>query len=291
MNFEPASPRASTGSSGGPSPSPSSRSSASNSSLRAQAQTQRHLRASRFADISADRRSQSVIPTLASLSITYAPFALGAFAIASALATQRLLGQLRDRRHPALCGPAEACRVTFGGRSCGRPCGRPCGHPCGRIALSRKGGFSRAWRRLLALRFADISTSQQGRCGSSMRSRYLPLLFAASPGIRTIASALAPQRFSAKPRRHGLGAAWCGAVVVPLVACLAMARRGEGCPESRRPRARAHSARVMAVHRKEVDLDRFVAALLALAAEPGAHSGRRHKTTGESSRTEQSCRR
>jgi hypothetical protein len=48
---------------------------------------------------------------------------------------------------------------------------------------------------------------------------------------------------------------------------------------------------VTAVHRKEVDLDRFVAALLALAADPGAHSARRHKPTGESSRVEQSCRR
>jgi hypothetical protein len=47
----------------------------------------------------------------------------------------------------------------------------------------------------------------------------------------------------------------------------------------------------MAVHRKEVDLDRFVAALLALAADPGGHSGSRHKRTGESSRVEQSCRR
>jgi hypothetical protein len=80
--------------------------------------------------------------------------------------------------------------------------------------------------------------------------------------------------------------------MVPLVACLAMARRPESCPQTRRPRSRAQSARVMAIHRKEVDLDRFVAALLALAADPGCpHSGRRHKRTGESSRVEQSCRR
>jgi hypothetical protein len=78
---------------------------------------------------------------------------------------------------------------------------------------------------------------------------------------------------------------------MPLVACLAMARRPEGCRKTQRGRARVQSARVMAVHRKEADLDRFVAALLALAADPGGHSGRRHQATGESLRLEQSCRR
>jgi hypothetical protein len=42
------------------------------------------------------------------------------------------------------------------------------------------------------------------------------------------------------------------------------------------------------VSRKEADLDRFVAALLALAADADSQSGR---PTGESSRVEQSCRR
>jgi hypothetical protein len=51
------------------------------------------LRASEFADISADRRSRSVISTFFSLSIIYAPFALDALAIASTLATQRILSQ------------------------------------------------------------------------------------------------------------------------------------------------------------------------------------------------------
>jgi hypothetical protein len=124
-----------------------------------------------------------------------------------------------------------------------------------------------------------------------MRSRYLAVFSAAPPGTRAIASALATQRFLGEPRRQGPSAAWCGAVFFPLLACLAMARRSEDCQERRRPRARAQSARVIAVHRKEVDLDRFVAALLALAAGPGGHSGRRHKRTGESSRVEQSCRR
>jgi hypothetical protein len=120
----------------------------------------------------------------------------------------------------------------------------------------------------------------------------LSSLFAAHPSTPAIASALATQRFLGEPRRHRLGAAWCGAVFLPLAACLAMARRGEDCQERRRPRARAQSARVMAVHRKEADLDRFVAALLALAADPGCpHSARRHKPTGELSRVEQSCRR
>jgi len=49
---------------------------------------------------------------------------------------------------------------------------------------------------------------------------------------------------------------------------------------------------VLAVNRKEADLDRFVAALLALAAdaESVSRSGGR-RPTGESSPTEQSCRR
>jgi hypothetical protein len=48
----------------------------------------------------------------------------------------------------------------------------------------------------------------------------------------------------------------------------------------------------VAVHRREADLDRFVAALLALATDPGCpHSGRRHKATGESRAAERTCRR
>jgi hypothetical protein len=131
---------------------------------------------------------------------------------------------------------------------------------------------------------ADISTSHPVLSIGSARHRHPhePALLLA-PSV--IASALASQRLLGQPPRHRLS------VVVPLVACLALARRGDDCPENRRPRARAQSARVMAVHRKEADLDRFVAALLALAMEPGPHSGRRHKPTGELSRVEQSCRR
>jgi hypothetical protein len=71
-----------------------------------------------------------------------------------------------------------------------------------------------------------------------------------------------------------------------------MPSRRDGCPQRRRPRGRARSARVVAVHRKEADLDRFVAALLALATDPGCpHSGRRHKATGESRAVERTCQR
>jgi hypothetical protein len=71
-----------------------------------------------------------------------------------------------------------------------------------------------------------------------------------------------------------------------------MPRRRDNCQQTRRARGRAHSARVVAVHRKEADLDRFVAALLALATDPDCpHSGRRHKATGESRVTERTCRR
>ncbi|HET7485470.1 MAG TPA: hypothetical protein VFJ64_08850 [Solirubrobacterales bacterium] len=68
-------------------------------------------------------------------------------------------------------------------------------------------------------------------------------------------------------------------------------RRGS-CQQMPRPCGRAHSARVVALHREEADLDRFVAALLALATDPGCpHSRRRHKATGESRAAERTCRR
>ena len=71
-----------------------------------------------------------------------------------------------------------------------------------------------------------------------------------------------------------------------------MPSRRDSCQQTRRARGRARSARVVAVHRKEADLDRFVAALLALAADPDCpYSGRRHKATGESRAAERTCRR
>ncbi len=53
----------------------------------------------------------------------------------------------------------------------------------------------------------------------------------------------------------------------------------------------ARSARVLAIDRREVDLDRFVAALLTLAAEPGTDRNDRRATTGDRAATEQPCRR
>ena len=74
-----------------------------------------------------------------------------------------------------------------------------------------------------------------------------------------------------------------------------MGRRRESHPESRRARGRARSARVLAVHRKEADLDRFVAALLTLATEPDGEAAarlrRRRGCPGKSSSAEQTCRR
>jgi hypothetical protein len=269
----------------------------------------RRLRALRFADISTSpevrcmgsaRRSHSFLSML-----LLAPFAPDALAIASALASQRFLGQPRRRRlAAAFDGAADGRQRPFrrsdGGPLCGPPCGPLSGPLCGRLPTSAKAGLSRSQRRLRALRFADIPTSQSGRCMSRVRRRPLrrsvQLLAPLAPGAIAIASALAPQRSSAEPRRRRPAAALCGAVGVPLVACLAMARRGnDGCPETRRGRGRARSARVMAVHRKEADLDRFVAALLALAGEPEGRGERRpgqpHIRTGESSRVERSCRR
>gem|GEM_PF-1514523 len=293
MNFEPASPGTSPGASAGT----STCASPSNPSLRPRPQTECHLRALGFADISADNHDGYGFLRSASLSIPCAPLALGACAIASALATQRL-SLAPPRSHSlaaARCGANRGSERAGSVSRGGHPSGRPCGHPSGRFALRPKGGFLAALGRLRALRFADIPTSPKGRCMSSVRRSHsftseLPLAPFALGAI-AIASALAPQRFSAKPRGRRPAAAWCGAVGGPLLACLAMARGREDCQERRRPRSRAQSARVMAVHRKEVDLDRFVAALLALAADPGRpHSGRRHKSTGELLRLEQTCR-
>jgi hypothetical protein len=49
-----------------------------------------------------------------------------------------------------------------------------------------------------------------------------------------------------------------------------MGRRRNAHRQGQRPRGCAHSARVLAVERQEADLDRFVAALLVLAAAPGS---------------------
>jgi hypothetical protein len=56
-----------------------------------------------------------------------------------------------------------------------------------------------------------------------------------------------------------------------------MGRRRNAHRQGQRPRGCAHSARVLAVERQEADLDRFVAALLALAAEPGTQDRSRKK--------------
>jgi hypothetical protein len=269
----------------------------------------RRLRALRFADISTSpevrcmgsaRRSHSFLSML-----LLAPFAPDALAIASALASQRFSAEPRRQRLVAACdgaadGRPRPCRGSGGGPLCGPPCGPLSGPLCGRLPTSAKAGLSRPQRRLRASRFADIYTSQMGWCMSRVRRR--PLrgsvrhLAPLAPGAIAIASALAPQRFCAEPRRRRPAAALCGAVAVPFVACLAMARRGDdGCPETRRGRGRARSTRVMVIHRKEADLDRFVAALLALAGEPDGRGERRpgqpRIRTGESSRVEQSCRR
>lgn len=58
-----------------------------------------------------------------------------------------------------------------------------------------------------------------------------------------------------------------------------MGRRRNAHRQGQRPRGCAHSARVLAVERQEADLDRFVAALLALAAAPNGQ-GRPRREQG-----------
>jgi len=100
------------------------------------------------------------------------------------------------------------------------------------------------------------------------------------PGEIATASAPAGQRFIPAPaaRRPGGDGAVSGA-------------RGNRGPRDRPGRGRARSARVIAEERRDVDLDRFVAALLALAAEPCSDEGRRHRPTGRTSPSERRCRR
>lgn len=206
MSFEPASPRTSTS----PSASPSSSPSASNSSLRARSQTRCRMRASGLADISADRRSRSVISTFSSLSIIYAPFAPGAIAIASTLATQRLLVQPRGLR---LAVVKARHWVSHAGRPSGHPCGRPSGHPSGRFAPWPKGELSRARCGFARFRFCrHIYVATRSVHEFAARSSFSCVLHC--PSRRpAIASALATQRFLVEPRRQRLAPIGCGADV------------------------------------------------------------------------------
>lgn len=210
MSFEPASSRTSTSPSGGPSASSSSSPSASNPSLRARSQTWCRLRASRFADISADRRSGSGISTFSSLSIIYAPFAPGAIAIASALASQRFLCQPDGLRLDAVKARHGVSRA---GHPSGHPCGRPSGHPSGRLALCPKGELSRAWCGFAGFRFCrHIYVATR-----SVQELDAPSSFAGvlrRPSRRpAIASALATQRFVGRTEQATTRAARCGADV------------------------------------------------------------------------------
>jgi len=210
MSFDPASPRTSTSPSSGPSASPSSGSSASSSRLRARSQTRCRIRASRFADISADRRSRSVISTFASLSIIYAPFAPGAIAIASALATQRFLCQPGGLRLDAV---KARHGVSYAGHPSGHPCGRPSGHPSGRLVLWPKAGLSRAHCGFAGFRFCrHIYVATRSVHEFAAPSSFSCVL--RRPSRRpAIASALATQRFLVEPRRQRLAPIGCGADV------------------------------------------------------------------------------
>jgi hypothetical protein len=205
MSFEPASPRTSTSPSGGPSASPSSSPSASNSSLRARPQRRCHMRASRFADISADRRSRSGISTFSSLLTIYAPFAPGAIAIASALASQRFLCQPDGLR-------LDAVKARHGVSHAGHPSGHPCGRPSGHLALSPKAGLSRAWCGFAGFRFCRhiyVAT----RSVQELDAPSSPACVLRRPSRRpAIASALAMQRSPGRTAQATTRASSCGEV-------------------------------------------------------------------------------
>lgn len=206
MPLEPASPRTSTSPSGGPSASPSSSPSASSSRLRARSQTRRPLRASGFADISADRRSRSGISTFSSLSNIDAPFAPGAIAIASALASQRFLCQPRGLR-------LDAVKARHGVSHAGHPCGRPSGHPSGRMVLSPKAGLSRAhcgFARFSLCRHIYVATRSVQELDAPSSSACVLRRPSQRPAI---ASALATQRFPGRTAQTTTRADWCGADV------------------------------------------------------------------------------
>jgi hypothetical protein len=70
---------------------------------------------------------------------------------------------------------------------------------------------------------------------------------------------------------------------LPLGGGGVVVRQRESERQRRRAGASAHSAQVVGIRREELDLDRFVAALLAMAAEPGKPAPRRrgeHPATG-----------
>jgi hypothetical protein len=205
MSFEPASLRTSTSPSGGPSPSPSTGPSASHPSPRARSQTRCRMRASGLADISADRRSRSCISSFSSLSNIYAPFAPGAIAIASALASQRFLCQPGGLRLDAVKARHEVSHA-------GHPCGRPSGHPSGRLALWPKGELSRAWCGFAGFRFCRhiyVATRSVQELDAPSSSA---CVFRRSSRRPAIASALATQRFFGRTAQAITRACWCGAV-------------------------------------------------------------------------------
>lgn len=66
----------------------------------------------------------------------------------------------------------------------------------------------------------------------------------------------------------------CRAIALRLGGGVLVGRERTAPRQSRRGRGCARSARVLAVRRREADLDRLVAALLALATEPGCDGSR-----------------
>jgi hypothetical protein len=106
----------------------------------------------------------------------------------------------------------------------------------------RRPGFRERGAGLRAFGFADISTSQQGRCRSWMRLRHLRVFFAARPGARPSPPRWLRSALLGEPRRQRLappGAARSQEMLMPS--------RRESCQQTRRARGRARSARVVAI--------------------------------------------
>lgn len=175
--------------------------------------------------------------------------------------TSRFHGAIQGLWSPGSTTKNAPCRVRVAVRLAGRLAIRL----GGRLELLSKLPLCprhRAFRALAFCRHLYVALKSVG-CLDTSRRFSLPLSVLRAqrprPLLRTGCSASSRHRLAAAYRLGG------GGVVGHQHTTPRKSRRQRGC---------ARSARVLAVRRHEADLDRFVAALLALASEPGCDSSR-----------------